>query len=69
LIVLDTHTLIWWVNGDSQLSPNARAAVDHEQHFIGRSPLLNDASCWHPFRYPILLKIKCCRSVLGDQFN
>lgn len=28
LIVLDTHVLIWWVNGDSQLSEPAVDAID-----------------------------------------
>lgn len=27
MIVLDTHTLIWWVNGDQKLSPPADHAI------------------------------------------
>jgi len=30
MIVLDTHVLIWWVNGDERLSPRARTAIEHE---------------------------------------
>lgn len=30
LIVLDTHVLVWWVNGDHALSKKARAAINHE---------------------------------------
>ncbi|WP_229805307.1 type II toxin-antitoxin system VapC family toxin [Saccharospirillum salsuginis] len=30
LIVLDTHTLLWWVNGDSSLSPSANSAIQKE---------------------------------------
>jgi PIN domain nuclease of toxin-antitoxin system len=30
LIVLDTHTLIWWVSGDSQLSVKAKKAIESE---------------------------------------
>jgi PIN domain nuclease of toxin-antitoxin system len=30
VIVLDTHALIWWVNGDGQLSPGARQAIENE---------------------------------------
>ncbi|MCP4377740.1 MAG: type II toxin-antitoxin system VapC family toxin [bacterium] len=30
MIVLDTHALIWWVNGDVQLSPRARKAIEKE---------------------------------------
>jgi len=28
LIVLDTHTLIWWVNGDDKLSHSARNTIE-----------------------------------------
>ena len=30
MIVLDTHVLIWWVNGNAQLSPRARKAIERE---------------------------------------
>jgi PIN domain nuclease of toxin-antitoxin system len=30
VIVLDTHTLIWWATGDSTLSKKARTAITHE---------------------------------------
>ncbi|MFL9891623.1 type II toxin-antitoxin system VapC family toxin [Paraburkholderia sp. RL17-381-BIF-C] len=30
MIVLDTHTLIWWATGDSTLSKKARTAITHE---------------------------------------
>lgn len=30
MIVLDTHTLVWWVNGNDQLSPRARKAIETE---------------------------------------
>lgn len=30
MIVLDTHALIWWVNGDEQLSVKARKAIEAE---------------------------------------
>ncbi|AYD66076.1 type II toxin-antitoxin system VapC family toxin [Achromobacter sp. B7] len=30
MIVLDTHALLWWVSGDSQLSRAAREAIDAE---------------------------------------
>ncbi|MFC3286354.1 type II toxin-antitoxin system VapC family toxin [Litchfieldella rifensis] len=30
MIVLDTHILIWWVNGDTRLSPTARQAIEQE---------------------------------------
>lgn len=31
MIVLDTHTLVWWVTGDPMLSKKARAAIEREQ--------------------------------------
>jgi len=30
MIVLDTRALIWWVNGDEQLSDRARKAIEEE---------------------------------------
>lgn len=30
MIVLDTHALIWWVNGHNQLSPTARQVIEKE---------------------------------------
>lgn len=31
MIVLDTHTLLWWVNGDALLSKKARTAIERER--------------------------------------
>jgi PIN domain nuclease of toxin-antitoxin system len=31
VIVLDTHTLVWWVSGDPLLSKRARTAIEREQ--------------------------------------
>lgn len=28
MIVLDTHALVWWVSGSSQLSPRAKRAIE-----------------------------------------
>lgn len=30
MIVLDTHTLVWWVSGDSTLSKKAKTAISRE---------------------------------------
>ena len=27
-LILDTHALLWWSNGDARLSPNARNAIE-----------------------------------------
>ncbi len=31
--ILDTHTLIWFLNGDKQLSKSARAAIEKESNY------------------------------------
>lgn len=46
MIVLDTHTLIWWVNGDGQLSPSAKAAIAHEQQTEDGMILVSAISAW-----------------------
>jgi len=46
LIVLDTHTLIWWVNGDSELSLNARTAIEHEQQNEDGIILVSSITAW-----------------------
>jgi PIN domain nuclease of toxin-antitoxin system len=43
MIVLDTHTWIWWVHGDKQLTETQRAAIlANEDDVIGVSAI----SCW-----------------------
>ncbi len=46
MIVLDTHALIWWVNGDSQLSPSANTAIEHEQQSEDGIILVSSISAW-----------------------
>ncbi|NBC49766.1 MAG: PIN domain-containing protein [Gammaproteobacteria bacterium] len=31
-LLLDTHALLWWLDGDTKLSPTARAAIGNEAH-------------------------------------
>jgi PIN domain nuclease of toxin-antitoxin system len=45
VIVLDTHALIWWVNGDAQLSPPARKAIEHELD-SGGQVIISAISSW-----------------------
>ena len=46
MIVLDTHTLLWWLNGDSSLSPAADSAsqkeLDDEEGLI----IVSSISAW-----------------------
>lgn len=45
MIVLDTHALIWWVDGDDRLSPAALRAIEDE--LTDRQQLLISAiSAW-----------------------
>ncbi|MCW8827775.1 MAG: type II toxin-antitoxin system VapC family toxin [Gammaproteobacteria bacterium] len=45
MIVLDTHTLIWWVNGDGQLSQKARKAIENELTADGQV-MVSAISAW-----------------------
>ena len=33
-LLLDTHALIWWFNGDGRLSPAARLAIEDESNSV-----------------------------------
>jgi PIN domain nuclease of toxin-antitoxin system len=46
LIVLDTHTVLWWVNGDAQLSQNALAAIEQELRGDGGVILISAITAW-----------------------
>jgi len=46
LIVLDTHALVWWVDGGSSLSKAARAAIDREQRDENGIILISSISAW-----------------------
>ena len=44
MIVLDTHALIWWVNGDNALSKRARTAIERELE--GGQIVVSAISAW-----------------------
>ncbi|NGX15998.1 type II toxin-antitoxin system VapC family toxin [Wenzhouxiangella sp. XN24] len=46
MIVLDTHVLLWWLNGDSSLSSRARNAIRREQTGEHGSILVSAISAW-----------------------
>ncbi len=46
MIVLDTHTLIWWVDGGAQLSQAALAAITEELHREDGLILVSAISAW-----------------------
>jgi PIN domain nuclease of toxin-antitoxin system len=41
-LLLDTHTLLWWVSGDPQLPVRARRAIASDRHEV----LVSAASAW-----------------------
>lgn len=45
MIVLDTHVLIWWVNGDGQISAAARKAIERELGTDGQM-LISAITAW-----------------------
>lgn len=46
MIVLDTHAVLWWVNGDAKLSPNALAAIENEFRLDDGNILISAISAW-----------------------
>ncbi|MCL5041898.1 MAG: type II toxin-antitoxin system VapC family toxin [Gammaproteobacteria bacterium] len=46
MIVLDTHAVLWWVNGDPQLSPNALAAIEQEMRRDSGVILISAITAW-----------------------
>lgn len=44
MIVLDTHTLIWWVTADATLSKKAKAVIEREQD--GGEIIISAISAW-----------------------
>ena len=46
MIVLDTHALIWWVNGDSKLSARARKVIESEMTVDGGKILVSAITAW-----------------------
>lgn len=46
MIILDTHALVWWVNGDSQLSANAKKAIEQEIAAEEGVVMVSSISAW-----------------------
>ena len=44
MIVLDTHTLVWWVTGDPTLSKKAKNAIEQAQD--GGTIIVSSISAW-----------------------
>jgi PIN domain nuclease of toxin-antitoxin system len=46
LIVLDTHVLLWWVNGDAQISSTALDRIEQELQAENGGILISAISAW-----------------------
>ncbi|MCC4308188.1 type II toxin-antitoxin system VapC family toxin [Alcanivorax marinus] len=46
MIVLDTHALVWWVNGGDELSTDARGEIEREQAVDDGLILVSSISAW-----------------------
>lgn len=46
MIVLDTHVLIWWVDGNPQLSGNARSMIETELAHEDGLVVISSISAW-----------------------
>jgi len=46
MIVLDTHALIWWVNGDDRLSKPAFKAINNEINKDGGLIFVSSITTW-----------------------
>lgn len=44
MIILDTHTLVWWVANDPTLSKKAKAVIEHE--LVGGEIMVSAISAW-----------------------
>jgi PIN domain nuclease of toxin-antitoxin system len=59
-LLLDTHTFLWFIAGDSRLSPAARTAIED----LGNNRYLSMASLWE-----IAIKASIDKLVLSEPFE
>lgn len=46
MIVLDTHALLWWINGAQNLSEHAQATIEHELGAEDGAILVSAITAW-----------------------
>jgi PIN domain nuclease of toxin-antitoxin system len=61
-LLLDTHALLWWLDGDRRLSPKARRAIGDESNTI----LVSAASAWEITTKARLGKLPGATEVAAD---
>lgn len=59
-LLLDTHTFLWFIMGSPQLSRQARALIEADEH----ARLLSTASLWE-----MAIKLSLGRLTLAEPFN
>ncbi len=57
ILLLDTHVLLWFLNDDSQLAPNAKALIEDATN----QKLVSVATCWE-----IAIKVGLKKLDLGE---
>ncbi len=61
-LLLDTHTLLWWLAGDLSLSPDALRAIQD----IGNEVLVSAASAWEIATKHRIGKLPGVAAIVGD---
>jgi PIN domain nuclease of toxin-antitoxin system len=61
-VLLDTHALLWWLDGDRRLSPKARRAIANEANVV----LVSAVSAWEITTKARLGKLAGARDVAAD---
>jgi PIN domain nuclease of toxin-antitoxin system len=61
-LLLDTHALLWWLDGDRSLTRRARAAINDEHNVI----LVSAASAWEITTKSRLGKLPGAEAVAAD---
>lgn len=64
MIVLDTHILLWWVNGGDELSKAAKQAIDQERKAKDGNLLVSSITVWE-----IAMLVQHERLVLGTDIE
>ena len=61
-LLLDTHTLIWWMTGDSQLSKSAHSHIEQKSNV----PIVSAASAWEIATKVRLGKLPAAADLIQD---
>jgi PIN domain nuclease of toxin-antitoxin system len=59
-LLLDTHALLWWLDGNSKLVPGAAAAISDPDNFVA----VSSVSIWE-----VAIKVKIRRLAIPSNFD